>query len=285
MRATGAGVQALANCRAARSRLAASGKSHPGISSSGAHGAEHAEQEGRAGRLLENALRRFPLAHRNIADPRKAQQVVQHQRGLFQFAAAGAGCGATPRTGSQYMTLRRWQREDLSQRGGILFSLITLAAVLLVLAVLYLARHPIFRLMGEGWVVEDTLERSDAILVLSDDNFYADRATRASQVYRQGLGAIVVASGRRLRPYAGIAELIEHDLIERGVPRDKILRVAHDADNTREEAKTLAQIAAQKKWRRVIVVTSNFLTHRATFIFSHVSHHTINILITVPTHH
>src|SRR5258708_7321921 len=99
------------------------------------------------------------------------QQVVQHQRGLFQFAAAGAGCGATPRTGSQYMTLRRWQREDLSQRGGILFSLITLAAVLLVLAVLYLARHPIFRLMGEGWVVEDTLERSDAIIVLSHYNF------------------------------------------------------------------------------------------------------------------
>jgi uncharacterized SAM-binding protein YcdF (DUF218 family) len=168
------------------------------------------------------------------------------------------------------MTLRRWQRQDPSQRGGILFSLITLVAVVLVMAVLYLARHPIFRLVGEGWVVEDTLERSDAILVLSDDNFYADRATRASQVYRQGLGTMVVASGRRLRPYAGVAELMEHDLIERGVPRDKILRVAHDADNTREEAKTLAQVAKQKKWRSVIVVTSNYHTRRARYIFSHV---------------
>ena len=178
------------------------------------------------------------------------------------------------------MTLRRWQREDASQRGGVIFSLITLAAVLLVLAVLYLARHPIFRLVGEGWVVEDTLERSDAILVLSDDNFYADRATRASQVYRQSLGAIVVASGRRLRPYAGIAELIEHDLIERGVPKDKILRVAHDADNTREEAQTLAQVANQKKWRSVIVVTSNFHTRRARYIFSHVFPKDIKIRIT-----
>ena len=178
------------------------------------------------------------------------------------------------------MTLRRWQRDDPSQRGGILFSLITLVAVLLVLAVLYLARHPIFRLVGEGWVVEDTLERSDAILVLGDDNFYADRATRASQVYRQGLGAIVVASGRRLRPYAGIAELIEHDLIERGVPKDKILRVPHDADNTREEAQTLAQVAIQKKWRSVIVVTSNFHTRRARYIFSHVFPKDIRIRIT-----
>jgi uncharacterized SAM-binding protein YcdF (DUF218 family) len=178
------------------------------------------------------------------------------------------------------MTHRNRQRGDPSQRGGVLSSLISLLAVILVLTVLYLARHPIFRLVGEGWVVEDTLERSDAILVLSDDNFYADRATHACQVYRQGLAPVVVASGRRLRPYAGIAELIEHDLIERGVPKDKILRVAHDADNTREEAITLAQVAKQKKWRSVIVVTSNFHTRRARYIFSHVFPKDINIRIT-----
>ena len=160
--------------------------------------------------------------------------------------------------------------EDSSQQGGIISSLIASVAMVFLVAVLYLARHPVFRLIGESWVVEDTLERSDAIVVLSDDNFYADRATRASQVFRQGLAPIVVASGRRLRPYAGIAELIEHDLIERGVPKDKILRVAHDADNTREEAITLAQVATQKKWRSIIVVTSNFHTRRARYIFSHV---------------
>jgi uncharacterized SAM-binding protein YcdF (DUF218 family) len=168
------------------------------------------------------------------------------------------------------MTSRKWQCEDPLQTGGVLLSLITLVAVVLVVAVLYLARHPIFRLIGEGWVVEDTLERSDAIVVLSGDNFYADRATRASQIYRQGLGPIVVASGQRLRPYAGVAELMEHDLIERGVPKDKILRVPHDADNTREEAKVLAQMAKQRKWHSVIVVTSNFHTRRARYIFSRV---------------
>jgi uncharacterized SAM-binding protein YcdF (DUF218 family) len=173
----------------------------------------------------------------------------------------------------------KWQRRDPSQAGGILVSLITLLAVVLVLAVLFFARHPIFRVIGEAWVVEDPLERSDAILVLSDDNFYADRATRASQIYRQGLARIVVASGRRLRPYAGVAELIEHDLVERGVPKDKILRVAHDADNTREEAIELARIAKQKKWRSVIVVTSNFHTRRARYIFSHVFPEDVRIRI------
>ena len=160
--------------------------------------------------------------------------------------------------------------DHLSQRGGVISSLIGTVAVVLVLFVLYLARHPIFRVLGEVWVVEDTLERADALIILSDDNYYADRATRAALLFRQGLAPTVVASGRRLRPYAGIAELMEHDLVERGVPKDKILRVAHDADNTREEAQALAKVIAQKKWREVIVVTSNYHTRRARYIFSHV---------------
>jgi len=174
---------------------------------------------------------------------------------------------------------RGGQRKAPSQTGGILSSLITIVAAVLLIGVLYLARHPIFRLVGEGWLVEDTLERSDAIIVLSDDNFYADRSTHAAQVYRQGLASVVVASGRRLRPYAGIAELMEHDLIERGVPKDKIIRVAHDADNTREEAKALAQVAKQKRWRSVILVTSNYHTRRARYIFSHVFPKDIKIRI------
>src|SRR5258708_22748140 len=168
------------------------------------------------------------------------------------------------------MTHRSPQHEHPSQRGGIVSSLIALVAVIFLLAVLYLARHPIFRLVGEGWVIEDTLDHSDAILVLSDDNFYADRATRAAQVYRQGLAPVVVASGRRLRPYAGIGELMEHDLIERGVPKDKILRVAHDAENTREKAEGLAKVATEKNWKRVIIVTSNYHTQRTRYIFRRV---------------
>jgi uncharacterized SAM-binding protein YcdF (DUF218 family) len=137
-------------------------------------------------------------------------------------------------------------------------------------AVLYFARGPLLRFAGETWVVEDPLDRADAIIVLSDDNFYADRAARAADLYRHGTAPIVVASGRRLRPYAGIAELMEHDLIERGVPKDKIVRISHNAENTREEAQALAQQALERKWRSVIVVTSNYHTRRARYIFLHV---------------
>ena len=164
--------------------------------------------------------------------------------------------------------LRGRGRRDES--GGIISSLLSLLLVVVFCTVLYFARGPILRFAGESWIVEDPLERSDAIIVLSDDNFYADRATHAADLYRHSLAPLVVASGRRLRPYAGIAELMQHDLIERGVPKDRILAVAHNAENTREEAQALAQQALDHKWKSVIVVTSNYHTRRARYIFLHV---------------
>ena len=64
----------------------------------------------------------------------------------------------------------------------------------------YLARHPILRFAAESWVIDEPAAHADAIVVLGDDNFYADRATHAAELFRQGVAPVVVASGRRLRP-------------------------------------------------------------------------------------
>jgi uncharacterized SAM-binding protein YcdF (DUF218 family) len=160
----------------------------------------------------------------------------------------------------------RWSR----QRGGILGSLAGLLLIIVLCGAIYLARRPLMRFAGESWVVEDPLEHADAILVLSDDNFFADRATRASELFRQKLAPFIVASGRRLRPSAGIAELMEHDLVERGVPREAVIRFPQDADNTREEAIALAALVTEHHWHSVIVVTSNYHTRRARYIFKHI---------------
>jgi uncharacterized SAM-binding protein YcdF (DUF218 family) len=156
------------------------------------------------------------------------------------------------------------------QRGGILVNLIVLLCIVVFCTFLYLVRHPIFRFVAESWIVEDTLDKADALIVLSDDNFYADRATRAAELFREGKAPLIVASGRRLRPNAGIAELMEHDLVERGVPRDKILRFTHDANSTLEEAEAVVKLAKTRKWHKIIVVTSNYHTRRARYIFDRV---------------
>src|SRR5256885_10045692 len=95
------------------------------------------------------------------------------------------------------MRLRRLPRVHVEQGGGIIFSLLGLVFAMVLGFTVYLVRHPLLRFAGETWIVEDTLEHADAILVLSDDNFYADRATRAAQVFREGLAPIVVARDRK----------------------------------------------------------------------------------------
>ena len=154
--------------------------------------------------------------------------------------------------------------------GRIFLNLLILLFFLLFCFLLYLVRRPILRFMAESWIIEDPVDKADVLIVLGDDNFYADRATRGVQLFREGKAPIIVASGRRLRPSAGIAELIEHDLVERGVPKDKIVRFTHDGDGTLEEAEALARLVKERKWRKVIVVTSNYHTRRTRYIFRRV---------------
>lgn len=154
-----------------------------------------------------------------------------------------------------------------SEYGGVVGTLIALLFLAAFCLLLYWARHPILRYAAESWVVDEPAPHADAILLLGDDNFYADRATRAAELIRQGVAPLVVASGRRLRPSAGIVELMQHDLIERGVPKEKILPFPQDADNTGEEAAALAKFCSERRFRSVILVTSNYHTRRARYIF------------------
>ena len=156
------------------------------------------------------------------------------------------------------------------ERGGIFLRLIGLLVLLAFFALLYVVRRPFMRLAGQLWVVDEPPEHADAIVVLSDDNYIGDRAAHAAELYRTGLAPQVVASGRLLRPYAGIAEMMGRDLESRGVPAASIVRFPHRAANTREEAEALAGLVAGRGWKRVLVVTSNYHTRRTRFIFGRV---------------
>jgi uncharacterized SAM-binding protein YcdF (DUF218 family) len=153
-----------------------------------------------------------------------------------------------------------------SGRGGIIFRLLFLIAFAALVFLVYLARHPLMRMAGNFWVVDEGPVASDAIVILGDDNYPADRATRAAELIKAGWAPRVIASGRYLRPSASIAELEEHDLIDRGVPQTAIVRLAHHAENTQEEAEVISQFIASKDWKRIIVVTSNYHTRRSRYI-------------------
>ncbi len=153
-----------------------------------------------------------------------------------------------------------------SERGGIIFRFIFLLCFLCFLFVLYVLRHPLLRMAGSFWIVDDPPAASDAIVLLGDDNYNADRATHAAELFKAGWAPRIVASGRYLRPYATIAELEEHDLESRGVPKNAIVRCEHRSDDTRTEAGALAATLAQHNWKRILLVTSNYHTRRAKYI-------------------
>jgi uncharacterized SAM-binding protein YcdF (DUF218 family) len=157
-----------------------------------------------------------------------------------------------------------------AERGQILSSLIFLVAFLAFLGLAYLARHPLLRLVGSFWVVDEPDAHADVMFVLSDDNYAGDRATHAAQLYRRGVAPLIVASGRLLRAYAGIGELIEHDLLADGVPAGSILKFPTRATNTRDEAEAFLGLATAKGWKRILIVTSNYHTRRTRFIYSRV---------------
>jgi uncharacterized SAM-binding protein YcdF (DUF218 family) len=166
-----------------------------------------------------------------------------------------------------------------AQRGGIFFRLLALLMLAMLIGAVYLVRHPLLKLAGGWWEVEDRPERADAILVLGDDNFGGERAAKAAELFREGMAPVVVASGRLLRSYAGIAELIERDLQTRGVPASAIVRFPQRAANTREEAQALRDLVASRGWRRVLLVTSNYHTRRARYIFRKVFPAQVGVLV------
>ena len=70
--------------------------------------------------------------------------------------------------------------------GGAISTLVSLLFLIILCAAIYLARHPIMRFAAESWIVNDSPSTADAIVVMSDDNFYADRATHAARAISPG---------------------------------------------------------------------------------------------------
>ncbi len=126
------------------------------------------------------------------------------------------------------------------------------------------------RVAGRAVIVDDAPRASDAIVILSDDDYSGDRAARAAELIKAGWAPRVIASGRYLRPYMSLTQLEQHDLIADGVPASAIVPLPQHARNTLEECTVLGKFLAQHRWKHILLVTSNYHTRRARYICSRV---------------
>ena len=140
------------------------------------------------------------------------------------------------------------------------------AAILLILA---LAAIFIFRNLGRWLVVQDPLDRSDAIVVLSGGMPY--RAIEAAKIYRQGVAPQIwltqPANPAEIMNKMGISFQGEESynrsvLLHEGVPESAIRILPPEIVNTEDEERAvIAQMQATGA-RRAIMVTSPPHTRR-----------------------
>lgn len=101
----------------------------------------------------------------------------------------------------------------------------------------------------------------------------ADRAVTACELFKEKKAGMMILGGNggRLRPPSATTwsegELLKPWLASWGVTGTNIFQL-HTCQNTREEAVEVAAIIQQKKWHRIILVTSAYHMKRASGLFS-----------------
>jgi len=137
----------------------------------------------------------------------------------------------------------------------------------LLLLTLYLVRGPLLRALADWWVVDEPLEKAQAIVVLGGDNRMGDRVRHAAELYHTGWAPWVVLTGTSYRTYFNEVTLMEQEATNLGIPRERLVVLPQGGQSTLEEALALRSVLAEHNWRKIIVVTSNYHTRRARRIF------------------
>ncbi len=147
-----------------------------------------------------------------------------------------------------------------------------LPLLVLVLAVCWVSTAP---LLAARLIVEQPLERVDAIFVLGGSAAYKQRAEQAAMYYTSGISARILLSddGERAgwsqaeQTNLPFIELARRELVRQGVPPDAIIQLPGEQTGTQSEAETLASVADELQIRSVLIVTSPYHTRRAVSTF------------------
>ena len=121
-----------------------------------------------------------------------------------------------------------------------------------------------------GLVTKASLERADAIVVLSGSAVYIERARHAARLYHEGRAPRVLLTNDNMRGGWSqekqtnplFSERAVEELLKAGVPRDKVEVLPGSVESTFEEALAARSYAAQNNMHSLLFVTSAYHTRR-----------------------
>lgn len=125
--------------------------------------------------------------------------------------------------------------------------------------------------IASGFVVDDGLHPSDAVVALRGDPVEETvRTEEAIKLLQQGYAKTILVDAN-VEPFFGDheAQIIEAYLRSKGISDRQMQLCENNADSTAEEARALHRCFERTGARQVIVVTSEYHTRRARFIFRH----------------
>ena len=160
---------------------------------------------------------------------------------------------------------------SLSRRSGTFRIVLTLIVVALLGTLVWSGRS-----LGHILYHQDPLERADAIVILGGS--WLVRTAEGGDLYGEGRAPLVVLSRElpdlgeealRARGITvpGVTDVQVGALVSMGVPRQAI-EILEPQEATATEAARIAELAAARRWRTIIVVTDKLHTARARLVMA-----------------
>ena len=143
---------------------------------------------------------------------------------------------------------------------------IVLPALLVLAAVVLLARDVWLGALGAALVHDDGAGKAEIAVVLAGD-YWGHRLTKGAELVQQGYVPRVLVSGPPGFYGVNEADLAIQFAIGKGYPAEWFIPVRHTALSTREEAGPILDALQQRNIHSFLLVTSNYHTARARRIY------------------
>ena len=143
--------------------------------------------------------------------------------------------------------------------------------LLLTVAVLYFFRTPILRSPATFLIREDSLQKADAIFILSGGGY--DRGNEAAKLFDAGWAPLIVCTGGNEMPQLCVfnidtleSDMARANLLQLGIP-DSVIVMIRQGTSTKEEFKIILNYCVKNNLKRIIIVTSKLHTYRVNEVF------------------
>ncbi len=148
--------------------------------------------------------------------------------------------------------------------------------ILLVILCFFLLRNRYLPYAGNFLVVEDNLEKADAIFVFGGS--IPNRIIEAVDIYKKGYAPLIIISkyqkpeGYKYLEEKGITYPEGHDInksiaLSLGIPENSIMITNYRAASTFEELILLKNFCLEKNYKKIILVSTKSHTKRISKIF------------------